>query len=105
MGREDKVESENKAESNTESGTEGPWLSVFLFMNVGRKVVRSRQILTRGMGKYGRIWYNDERWEKEDAGENERMPRQQVAFGEKSRKIKGCGSLREDFYTKFKPKN
>jgi len=31
------------------------------------------------------------------------MPRQQVAFGEKSRKIKGCGSLREDFYTKFKP--
>ena len=53
MGRENKVEGENKAESNAELGTEGPWLSVFLFMNVGRKVVRSRQILTRGKGK---IW-------------------------------------------------
>ena len=31
------------------------------------------------------------------------MPRQQVAFGEKARKSEGCGSLREDFYTKFKP--
>ena len=53
MGRENEVERENKAESNTESGTEGPWLSVFLFMNVLEKVVRSRQILTRGKGK---IW-------------------------------------------------
>ena len=33
------------------------------------------------------------------------MTRQQVAFREKARKIKGCGSLREDYYTKFKPKN
>ena len=33
------------------------------------------------------------------------MPRQQVAFLEKCGKIKGCGSLREDFYTRFKPKN
>ena len=31
------------------------------------------------------------------------LPRQQVAFREKARKIKGCGSLNEDFYTKFKP--
>lgn len=31
------------------------------------------------------------------------MSRQQVAFLEKCWKIKGCGSLREDFYTKFKP--
>jgi len=31
------------------------------------------------------------------------MPRQQVAFLRKCRKIKGCGSLKEDFYTKFKP--
>ena len=36
---------------------------------------------------------------------NNRMPRQQVAFREKVSKIKGCGSLREDFYTKFKPEN
>ena len=33
------------------------------------------------------------------------MPRQEVAFLEECRKIKGCGSLREDFYTRFKPKN
>lgn len=33
------------------------------------------------------------------------LPWQQVAFPEKCRKIKGFGSLREDFYTKFKPKN
>lgn len=33
------------------------------------------------------------------------MPRQEVAFGEKARKIKGCGSLEGDFYTKFKPEN
>ena len=32
------------------------------------------------------------------------LPRQQVAFLEKVRKIVGRGSLREDFYTKFKPK-
>lgn len=31
------------------------------------------------------------------------VPRQQVAFLKKCRKIKGCGSLEEDFYTKFKP--
>ena len=31
------------------------------------------------------------------------MSRQQVAFLEECRKIKGCGSLREDFYTRFKP--
>ena len=33
------------------------------------------------------------------------MPRQQAAFPEECRKIKGCGSLEGDFYTKFKPKN
>ena len=33
------------------------------------------------------------------------MSRQEVAFLEECRKIKGCGSLREDFYTKFKPEN
>ena len=33
------------------------------------------------------------------------MPRQEVAFLRKSRKIKGCGSLERDFYTRFKPKN
>ena len=33
------------------------------------------------------------------------MSRQEVAFLKKSRKIKGFGSMREDFYTKFKPKN
>ena len=33
------------------------------------------------------------------------MSRQEVAFSEECRKIKGCGSLREDFYTKFKPEN
>ena len=32
------------------------------------------------------------------------LPRQEVAFLEKARKIKGCGSLREDFYTRFIPK-
>jgi len=31
------------------------------------------------------------------------MSRQQVAFLEECRKIKGFGSLKEDFYTKFKP--
>ncbi|MBQ3164672.1 MAG: hypothetical protein IJC02_09100 [Lachnospiraceae bacterium] len=31
------------------------------------------------------------------------MPRQQVDFRKKSRKIKGCGSLEEDFYTRFIP--
>ena len=34
-----------------------------------------------------------------------RVPRQEVAFRKKCRKIKGCGSLEEDFYTRFKPKN
>ena len=33
------------------------------------------------------------------------LPRQEVAFREECRKIKGFGSLREDFYTKFKPEN
>ena len=33
------------------------------------------------------------------------MSRQEVAFSEECREIKGPGSLREDFYTKFKPKN
>jgi len=33
------------------------------------------------------------------------MPRQEVAFLKERRKIKGCGSLKEDFYTKFKPEN
>ena len=37
-------------------------------------------------------------WEKEVA-------RQEVSFREESSKIKGCGNLREDFYSKFKPKN
>ncbi len=33
------------------------------------------------------------------------IPRQEVAFPVECRKIKGGGgSLREDFYTKFKPK-
>ena len=32
------------------------------------------------------------------------LSRQEVAFREECRKIKGCGSLREDFYTRFKPK-
>lgn len=31
------------------------------------------------------------------------MTRQEVAFGEKARKIRGCGSLRKDFYTRFIP--
>lgn len=31
------------------------------------------------------------------------MPRQQVAFLEECRKIKGCGSLKGDFYTRFIP--
>lgn len=34
-----------------------------------------------------------------------RLPRQQVAFRKKCRKIKGFGSLREDFYTGFIPRN
>lgn len=33
------------------------------------------------------------------------MSRQEVAFLEKCSKIRGYGSLREDLYTKFKPKN
>lgn len=33
------------------------------------------------------------------------MQRQEVAFGKKVRKIKGCGILKVDFYTKFKPEN
>ena len=32
------------------------------------------------------------------------MTRQEVAFLEEVRKIKGCESLREDFYTGFIPK-
>ena len=31
--------------------------------------------------------------------------RQQVAFGEKARKIEGLESLEGDFYTRFKPEN
>lgn len=31
------------------------------------------------------------------------MSRQQVAFLENCRKIKGCGSLEGKFYTRFKP--
>ena len=38
-------------------------------------------------------------------GKNICLSRQEVAFLEKSRKMKGPGSLREDFYTKFKPEN
>lgn len=32
------------------------------------------------------------------------LPRQEVAFSEKSRKIKGYVSLKRDFYTRFIPK-
>ena len=32
------------------------------------------------------------------------LPRQEVAFLKKAREIKGCGSLRVDFYTRFIPK-
>ena len=31
------------------------------------------------------------------------VARQEVAFSEECRKIKGCGSLREGFYTRFIP--
>lgn len=31
------------------------------------------------------------------------VPRQEVAFLEKAREIKGCGSLKRDFYTRFIP--
>ena len=31
------------------------------------------------------------------------LPRQQVAFLEECRKIKGCGSLEGEFYTRFIP--
>jgi len=34
-----------------------------------------------------------------------KVSRQEVAFWEECRKIKGCESLIEDFYTKFKPEN
>ena len=53
MGREDEVESENKAESNTESGTEGPWLSVFFILERWGK---SRQKSTNFDKGYGKIW-------------------------------------------------
>ena len=33
----------------------------------------------------------------------EKVSRQEVAFWEECRKIKGCGSLEEDFYTRFIP--
>ena len=33
------------------------------------------------------------------------MARQQVAFLKECRKIKGCGSLEGEFYTRFKPEN
>ena len=33
------------------------------------------------------------------------LPRQEVAFLEKVRKSEGCGSLKRDFYTRFKQKN
>lgn len=33
------------------------------------------------------------------------LPRQQCAFSKESSKYKGCGSLKEDFYTKFIPEN
>ena len=33
------------------------------------------------------------------------LSRQEVAFWEECRKIRVCGSLRKDFYTRFKPKN
>ena len=35
--------------------------------------------------------------------DNVEVSRQEVAFLKKSRKIKDCGSLKEDFYTRFKP--
>jgi len=49
--------------------------------------------------------------EAEDAGngvfklEKIQMTRQEVAFSEECRRIKGCGSLKVDFYTRFKPEN
>ena len=36
---------------------------------------------------------------------NIQLSRQQVAFLRKCRKIKGCGVLKWDFYTRFKPEN
>ena len=33
------------------------------------------------------------------------LPRQLLEISEKVRKIKGCGSLREDFYTRFMTEN
>ena len=48
-----------------------------------------------------RVFVDEIEWQGENDIEN--LPRQQVAFLEKSWKIKGCGSLREDFYTRFIP--
>lgn len=40
-----------------------------------------------------------------EVGENITLSRQQVAILKKWRKNKGCGGVREEFYTKFKPEN
>lgn len=40
-----------------------------------------------------------------EVGENITLSRQQVAILKEWLKIRGCGSLKEDFYTRFIPEN
>ena len=64
-----------------------------------KKPLKSR----KNLAKSGKTWQRKVR--KNYVKSIVRMPRQQVAFREECRKIKSCGSLGEDFYTRFKPKN
>ena len=56
----------------------------------------------RKCGKCGKSYLFKEEYENKSIIHS---PRQEVAFWGKAREIKGCGSLREDFYTRFIPKN
>ena len=65
---------------------------------------RHFQSITQNTGSLQNRAFPDKTWRNYDKG-TYGLPRQEVAFLKKSRKIKDFGSLREDFYTKFKPKN
>ena len=66
-------------------------------------MLRKSQKSSENPENTGKIWHRKVRKNYDKSIIH--LPRQQVTFMKKVSKIKGCGSLREDFYTRFIPGN
>ena len=70
--------------------------------NLLQKLWKRRKKVISNFEFLGISWHFERR--KKYDSSTFHLPRQEVAFLKEARKTKGCGSLREDFYTKFRPK-